>query len=221
MNPDFGITVDTSEFTRALREYAATSQRTLAEILNRKAYWIAWKAFRYSPRADRQKIVDLGVREYHKTGKRGKELKAITRDYTADNLRAVYVGLLRKRNLLYEQGTQINAETIKEHFSRRLGGIGYLASGWVRAIRKLSKHIGQPANVDVAGKAKGYAKLAQEGAFPVVEFANLAEAKFGFAPGTPARMLAAFKRAFDEETQTMHDQAIRRMQLDADKVNAR
>lgn len=130
------LETDFRNFNRVMRKYLDTTSKSMAKALNSKAYELAWHAEKNTERASRAKIEALGVvgtklRKDRKTGrlKRGRNL------IDQDRAEAVLVGLWKKQGKSFTQA-ELKAEAGR-FIGRRLSAIGYLASGWIPAIRRL------------------------------------------------------------------------------------
>lgn len=133
MNLEF----DTKQFERTLRRYLASTSKDVATALNTKAYELAWHTERNTKRASRAEIEQLGIvghklRKDRKTGRLKKGAAIHERNSRA---RAIVVGKRRKA------GQELNNREItkeaRQLVTGRLRAIGYLASGWIPAIKKL------------------------------------------------------------------------------------
>lgn len=218
------ITIDMREFNAALSEYVKWSKRSLPDIINRKAAAVAYAAYKNTPRADPSVIQQelslrvAGQRTNKKTGK--------TRNvYALDDRRAV-AGIMYARDKAVGKTPRSYAEykaSALKYAANRVTAVGTLAAGWIGAVRKLIK----AANTQIGGmqwkKHKGFGNAvpAVNGWSPVATFSyNLLERKPGGAQIDP-RCVDALQAAFNEEAKSTMEEVARRMQEQANRINAR
>lgn len=216
------ISIDTTEFNAALREYVKVSKRTLGEIINKRAFRLLMRAFELTPRADRSTVMNafgLSVKGFKVNKKTGK----IRTSYKLDDRRRAY-------DLL--QGSRVARGLAPLSYAKAMGGalslsvqrvnsIGTLAAGWVGAIRAISGKIRESAPKRQKVKPPGTAKPAQEGWNPSAEFAyNATEFKKSGIQLDP-RLTPVLQQAFNDEAKDMMQYVAERMQKDADRFNAK
>ena len=145
------LTVDTSRFTRALREYAATTKKDGDEIVNTAAKHLCYRAVQTTQFANKSEIEALRqVSSVVVFGKRGQKLK----DFTASSLRSqrkrtnyaatskgfmIYLASLRKRGKSpaeFSSRKTLEAGALKM-IGARLRAVNYLRSGWLTAAKSL------------------------------------------------------------------------------------
>ncbi len=182
------VKFDSSRFQKAFRDRVARSKKTLPEITNTVAYFVAKTAMDNTKRADKQEIEALGVMGYQvlKLGKKDKEtgkliaqgfLKKFKAIYDQDGpIRAIFVSILLKagKNPRSFGAGEIGQGAIKL-LARRMKSIGFLASGWIPSLNKLSKINGYgsaKSGIQTWGKPKGGIKLAVDGWSPKCELWN-------------------------------------------------
>ncbi len=127
--------VNTAEFQRTLRRYREFSKRDLATIVNTKALFIARRALRETPKADKAKIAkELG--RIIKTGKNAGKLR-LAKGSQHD---APLAALIINKRLGTGRGLrgEAMAKTIRSFIASRMRSIAFLKSGWIPAIKALS-----------------------------------------------------------------------------------
>jgi hypothetical protein len=149
------ITVKTNfpEWQATLRRYLAATSKTLEHALIDKAWWICRRAIRLTRRAKQSEIEQLGVvsrtlevykrplkngQFRYKVDKKSGRIKstAVFGKYT--RARAIIVARLRDSgDLKGFTGAQIE-EMAARMVKSRLSAIGFVASGWIGAFRKLT-----------------------------------------------------------------------------------
>jgi len=163
------LSVNTHEFATTLKRYMALSRRGPADIINRKAFFIARGACRLTPKADKAQIkTTLGRIIKKKTGARTLVLaKAADRDMS---LAEAIIRARFYRAGLPQPSKEKIGELIEGLINSRMRSIAFLKSGWLPAIRSLdalvSNKRGAPALDKAAvqvGQPKGGATAAKEG----------------------------------------------------------
>lgn len=218
------LEVDLAEFQTALRNYLVICKRTVAEILNRKLFYIAKRAFAYTPRAKREAVEQiLGVSGYKlskskKTGtlKRGAAILSagapIFRIINAARGRAGEKGLY---------GAAM-AQAARKKVTSRLRAIGSLQAGWLGPIKTLAraaKDFFSATGSLPRVKGQGEAEPAKEGFSPEASLSYNLASRTSAGLYIDPRVSDALQKAFQEETRDMEAYTIRRMQQDADTVN--
>jgi len=135
------VTVDTSRFDAAWKEYIPKTRRSLADAVNSRTFFLMLRLYILlppkSPQAARNKILDyfnrpIGARRIDKkTGKflgRSRELRLVHLIAQAKNAKAGKPGL-------YGQDMRDAAGKLRR---RAAGSVGYLKSAVTKAIKKLS-----------------------------------------------------------------------------------
>ena len=135
------VTVDTSRFDAAWKEYLPKTRRSLADAVNSRTFFLMLRLYILlppkSPQAARNKILDyfnrpIGARRIDKkTGKflgRSRELRLVHLIAQAKNAKAGKPGL-------YGQDMRDAAGKLRR---RAAGSVGYLKSAVTKAIKKLS-----------------------------------------------------------------------------------
>ena len=208
---DVRIQFDLGGFRNTLNRYLRTTSRSRARALNGKAYEIAARAERHTKRADRGEIEALGVvgirlRKNRKTG----TLKKGANIYdTGGRGRAILIAKLKRDGQAIPSGAEVDSMT-RRMISRRLSAIGYIASGWIPAIRKLFRFadfkLGRGTSKQ-RGKPNGYAIAATEGSL-TAEIANSVDALEKGSVQTLAEQ--ALARAFNEAQADMEAYLLRK-----------
>lgn len=237
------LTIDTSQFQRALREYAETTRKTGAQILNQRAYNIAGRAMdmlKPAPggeQAQRSKIKSYlqkrrgaARRVITKTGKRSKKFVKKSLQLVVANLiiqkRRAHAGLVG----LYGQ-KMIEAEG--KFTQAAQAGVGYLKAPLIGIIRVLTGH--QPSGARMPIKTRwGNISIFESGRFKAT--GTVIPAKPGNSPsvtmnlkwntkGAPTKVerlvFPHLQRAFDAEAAALKQHVIDKLQKAADKINAR
>ena len=134
------MTIDTSEFDRTLVKYMKHSKRTIAQVVNQKAYWITAHAMKFTKQADKKAI--------RKWARNWKESAPV---------------IIKSYNLKKPFDKQ---EYIKKFIKYRLRGVGYLRAGFVMALRMFGRITRNPKRVagmpKLAGRPKGSARFAND-----------------------------------------------------------
>lgn len=191
------IDIDTREFNAALRDYVRHSSRSLAEIINKRAVNICFRAIRHTPAARKPTI--------------NRDLRQKSRVASKAPLGAILAQKGRNPGLYGDDMTAaVDTLKLKRHRS-----IGYIKSGWFGAIKDLQPHakvFRRPPRVNVSNSPKGYARAAKPGINPTAEIINQVEGAI-----TVGR--AALQRAMNEDALDMRDYVARKMQQDAKRYN--
>lgn len=226
------------EFSHALRSYLKQTRRDLADVLNKKSYFIVRRAIWYTHKADRAKMIrELGaheVSELQKTAtgelsryKRGKNAGQLRRRRTFEfgeqgsllNSRVgkILIAKLRKTNQPIP-ATKVLQRMAERFFQARLRSIAFLKSGWITARDGFKRAIrgggfGLPPNDRDAkqyGRAKGDYRRASPGFRPVAMMINRAIAKGDKKNALHRFGQPALQRAFNEEIASMKDFVLNR-----------
>jgi hypothetical protein len=197
------VKIDTREFNAALREYIKFSKRSLAEIVNKRAVNICFRAIRHTPAARRPRI-NRDLRQKSRVAPKA-QLGPILVNYNR--------GRAGKKGL---QGKDMAAAVEKMRLARH-ASVGFVKSGWFGAIRDLqpsAKVFRRPPRVIIKGRPKGYGKAARQGINPTAEIVNQVE-------GAVKVGRHALQRAMNEDALDMRGYVAKKMQQDADRFNAR
>ena len=138
-------TVNTAEFDRALKDYVLKTKKSIPEVLNTKAYWVARNAIQLTRISDKAKI-NAFAKDWAKSG------PTIIKAFDLQKGGSNWGGWTRK-------------EVQKKFAALRRRSIGYLRSGWIPTLRATGGWAKQPKNfkgVAIRGKRKGWVKLARK-----------------------------------------------------------
>jgi hypothetical protein len=202
------VTVDTSRFDAAWKEYLPKTRRSLADAVNSRTFFLMLRLYILlppkSPQAARNKILDyfnrpIGARRIDKkTGKflgRSRELRLVHLIAQAKNAKAGKAGL-------YGQDMRDAAGKLRR---RAAGSVGYLKSAVTKAIKKLSPSFQQfggtrrakkgSAQVRVVAGNQALINLANQYGLPQENVsmhrgssAYAYNAKAGFSPSSHVRL---------------------------------
>jgi hypothetical protein len=223
-----------SKFDEALVEYSKVSSRTLQEIVNTKAYYIARKALWFSPKADSYAMKQQlgGIVTVRRVNKRGKvvkrrELQLVKSERVDAPLAALIVNKRLGRKGDKGLFGRAMAAAIRELLSSRAKSIAFLKSGWLAPIRKLAPFADRRGAPQVdkeakqIGRPKGDATPAQPGFNPVAQIVNLASARRDTKGALVKYISPALAQAFQDETASMWAYMEEKMKPDAEAANAK
>lgn len=156
------VTVDTSRFDAAWKEYLPKTRRSLADAVNSRTFFLMLRLYILlppkSPQAARNKILDyfnrpIGARRIDKkTGKflgRSRELRLVHLIAQSKNAKAGKAGL-------YGQDMRDAAGKLRR---RAAGSVGYLKSAVTKAIKKLSPSFQQFGGTRRAKKGSAQVRI--------------------------------------------------------------
>jgi hypothetical protein len=185
---EVSVKVDTRAFDAAFHKYMAVTRHSLAEICNKKAAYIATRALKSTKRASRASIeASLGKKiVVSRTTKKGrviksKKLSLVQADIADAPLAALIVN--KRRGARGEPGLRgaEMATAVSKMINRRFSSIGFIASGWIKAIQELSAALKERFSYDrkvkAFGKVKGGATAAKPGWNPTAIIFNNIDAK--------------------------------------------
>jgi hypothetical protein len=153
------IKLDTRDFNRALKEYAAESKRDIAELLNQKAYSVLIAAAAINRRADRARVLsELGQQSSSirankvRITKSGKVIrgKPVFEKVFSPTLYAIIFAKAKKSG---QKIIDIEAAAQKE-LSRRLSSISFMKAGWFAALKKVAFSIGKSLKKENSRRGK-------------------------------------------------------------------
>ncbi len=210
-----GIQFDSRAFREEFRKRVLRSKKTLAEIVNEVTFQILRRAWKLTPKADRSAIEALGI-TYRTMNKKGTKLlkkrKAIIQPTTAFKLIALKaMWRFGPKPRSFASAADLNAAIAKK-LGRRSSSVGFIASGWVPAMRRIIMAI--HGRSLTGGGLKTFSKT-RGGAKPAVEsfnpFAEIENATGMNAPNQTATSQSrvyrslekAWGQALDEETADM------------------
>jgi hypothetical protein len=205
-----GIKVDTSAFDRAFKEYLNYNKRSLAEIVNTKAYFIARNAIGDTKAADKGKIE--------------KELMGPSKDYPKAPLAAIIINSQRgKGNGL--SGAKMKA-AVEKLIRARKAHVNFVRSGWKTAMKQLasavpSKRGQRPVPAGVRDRRfTGGAKAAKANWFAIASIWNSARDKTGKGTAKIQQILQdGAQKAIDRETASMKEYVMKKLQEHVKRFN--
>lgn len=226
--------------------YVRVSSKTLQEIINTKAYYIARKALWFTKKADAPKIrEELGevkgtalVRL--KSGKWSHSKKNVQSFFTRGGARAeapLLALIIQKQSKKSGQGSPWKGrsraagaaamlEAMRRKLNARVQSIAFLRAGWLPGIRTLAPLADKggslpPIDARQRGQPKGYAKPAGAGFNPVAEIVNKATTYRDQKGALIKYGGPALQQAFDDEALDMQVYIERKMKEDAAVFNAK
>ena len=228
------VKFDTSEMNRALRDYMKVSSKSLAEVCNQKAFFMARGAARLSHRANAEKIeTELGkTSTIVKQLTRGKNIGKFRKTgFTVKNS-SVAEGILRSR-IHAKGGVQPTKAdflaTVKKFIVARAKSAAFLAAGWIPAIKYFESRVKSKAGAPPmdrsvklkASKPLGGAVEAQPGWNPRAILWNSAIAKRSKTGGQALSKTAgdALQAAMQAEVKSMRKHIADKLQGDANQHN--
>lgn len=202
--------VDTSRFDRAMREYMRYTSKDLTEAINQKAFNIALKAFKYTYAADKGTI--------------GASLSANSDKFPGLSVaEAIALDRLRKKGIGRPTKSELNAEARKT-INLRKGASKFLKSGWIPAIKALSRVVPQKGSyvqAELGGKRKpkGGATSASP-IFSLNKEATLWNSIFADGDGKARKYLTqGLQQAMDEEAADMEAYIRRKIEKNNERFN--
>jgi hypothetical protein len=219
------VTVDSRSFDRAFRDYLKVSQKSLAEICNNKAARVAAAAIRETKRANRGKIEsDLGryvtVQETSKRGKVVNRRRLVLNTRTGHTAPLAELIINKRRGRAGQPGLEgaAMAQAVRKMLASRFRSIGFLASGWLAAIKAILPSLVDRSGIRIdrsvkwRGKPKGDAKPARAGWNPLATVENKVD------KGERASRIISegVQRALDSEAKDMQTYVDRKLRKDAD-----
>lgn len=117
------VQVDTKAFDKALDEYMKFTKKSVADVINAKAYYIARNAVLFTHKASASKIET--------------DLNESSRDFPDVPLAAIIINSrLKKQGKKGLSGRKM-AQAVKKMINARKKAVNFLRSGWLPAIRIL------------------------------------------------------------------------------------
>jgi hypothetical protein len=212
---EVSISFNDAEFTRALRDYAARSQKALPRVINQKLFYIAANAAKLTPRVTREQIEqELGVKGYRlEFGKRGKILASSKKrksiNAITDATSLIHLIINRRLGKSGKKGLYGTAmrTAVAQFLKKRFQSVGTLKAGWTAAIRRLGAAIGatfQNAGASASVRGKSSATVAREGWNPTASLTyNTNSFDQDHRPYLDARLMKALRAAFEAEKKLM------------------
>lgn len=189
--------VDDAMFQRTLLKYVQHTKRSIREILNVKAYWVARNAIKFTRAADKAEI-----NAFAKNWKRSAP---------------VIIKMFGLKN-----NEDWNPKTYQKKLAaNRRRGIGYLRSGWIPTLKKTggwAKQSRSYKGVRHKGRRKGFCKLAKSNwssATQIVSLVGYKKTKHGRSKSqveaAKAYVKPALRKAITKEAQSMGTYIRRKM----------
>lgn len=213
-----------TQFNNVLKQYLQWTKRTLSEVLNSKAYFVARKALWHTHKADPAVIRD-SLNQFVSTSRTTKS----GRDVRSDAPRAALI-INARRGARGEPGLYGSemARGVRQLIATRVKSVAFIKSGWIPAIRILgtfARDKGGAAPVDRSAKVYGAEKGA---AYPAVEGEQMTSRIVNSATGRSGSGYKALDKyggaglelAFYDEAGSMQDYIERKMAEDAARANA-
>jgi hypothetical protein len=167
------------EFQRTLRQYVRLSRRTIPDIVNTKAFYIARRAVRETPKADKLKIgKELSQMVYtFKATKKGavrgfSKVRRYDSFGRSTEVPLVYLLIQARRRRQGKKGLYGSkmAEAVRRFIPSRQSTVAFLKSGWLPAIKQLSRFAKEKSgaappdsSVKQIGRDRGRAVPARDG----------------------------------------------------------
>lgn len=238
------VSIDTTEFQAATRELLKWTSRSLPEFLNSRNFYLMLRCYiltkPHSPQSERNRIKaymteQIGDRRMDRsTGKRVGKGRTLQRRHLIAQAKNTKAG---NKGLYGDSMKKAAASLLR----RAIGSVGYLKSGWAKAIKKQSGHFSQfgystkksggvqvPGNAALIALANQYGLPQENVAMHKGTHAHITRARDGFNPvaisdiaweianGQDGRVAAvlnpAAEKAFADETKEMQAHLARYMQ---------
>ena len=143
--------MDTKEFDKTLLRYAELSKKSLPDIINTKAYYVAAGAQKFTEKAELS------------------DLKAFAKNWDKSHRTIIKTYGLRK-------GQFDKKQMMNKFYKYRKRTVAYIRAGWRMAVSVLGRFTNLPRRVDkarVVGRPKGGVKVAKKGTWsPTVSMWN-------------------------------------------------
>ncbi len=237
------LTWSQTKFNSALKDYLMVTSRTVERAVNTKAFYIARAATRFTLKVGKDKIAyELGTLKLRvqKSTKGGKlSFRALKDLRSARSSEAPLAALIINKRLgdgktfrghsgkgLYGRDMR---DAIKYLVGIRKRSVGFIASGWLGAIKRLAPYAdkiggadsGTDATIKRLGAYKGGATPAKEGKVMVATIINNALAKHDKHNSLARHGGQGLQLAFDHETKSILTYLANKMKPDTDKANRR
>ena len=124
------VTVNTSEFNRAFDQYMTLTKKSLADVVNTKAAWIAYNAMTGTYKANAKTIRS--------------ELNAVSEMSPTLTVAQALVISRHKDDALTKK--QLNAAA-RKLIAKRTRAVGFLRAGWRKAVSLLMPHADKKRNI--------------------------------------------------------------------------
>ena len=254
------VTIDTRPFDQALKSYLATTQRSLAEVMNQRAYNVAGRTAGYLPPFAGVEAEKARIQHYLTAQLGPSRKKTVTKGRRAGQSVASGRQLERRHLIIQKIQKRLGRKGLWGGGSARTGkasgsgkmlqyagemlrrakvGAGHLRAIWLPIIRGLFPHI-RYRRIDGPNPHpfRGIAQWPGSAASSTVQPAKPAFNPFAeliaritthgprvLVPSQDAKVMrletAALQRAFDDEGKQLVEHVARKLQEEANKVNAR
>jgi len=225
MNPT--LTVNTTQMEAALREYMKTSRHSIAFVLNRKLFHIARRAYDLTPVAKRDSILrTFNVEQTERVVAKGRHAGKIRRKTNYSGLNQSAFRIMNWKRKKSGKATLRGAEALratKAMVASRLRAVGSLKSGWVGAIVRLKNILNETFLPPFKNRLNnpGTALPARPGPNPVSEVQYRLAINKRLSAKIDPRVVDALQKAFNAEAADTWRHLTAKLQLDANKVNAK
>ncbi len=239
----FSLKWEQAKFNTVLKAYLVATTRTVERAVNTKAFYIARAATRFTLRTGKEKIAyELGITtlRVQKTSKKGKlymrKAVMLTQATTSDAPLAALIINARLGAGKSFRGVSGRGlwgremrDAIKYLIGTRKRSIGFIASGWLGAIKRLAPYADKIGGADSGtdetikrlGAYKGGATPAKEGKVMIATIINNALAKHDKHNSLARHGGKGLELAFAHETKSMLTYLANKMKPDTDKANRR
>ena len=211
-----GITIDTKEFEAALAEYIKVSKRDFAYIINKRALNVAFHAIRQTPKARRVAIRQELMSPSRESPSAPIAALIINRQLGKAQAKFVHEHKQKSQQLRGLHGAEMRA-AIQKLIKKRQNTIGYIRSGWLKAIhvlKRVTKDSKRPPRVNVFGRVEGDVRPAKSGINPTAVIINSTRAAVKIGAAGLAKAIAL-------DAADMREFTAKRLQKTANRFNAR
>lgn len=175
------VNVDMANFRRAVDLALANSSRELSVATNARMYFLLRRALDLTKRASRQAIEKLGVYRFDVYTKKGTVRKRaqLVQAVNPNTLAFIRINQAKNPNFARKFGSRGELqEAAKKWTTRKFSAVGFLASLWIKAIRRFDRNAGSGRRglpPDASGAARlhenvgGLAVIARPGFSPVAQ----------------------------------------------------
>jgi len=154
--------IDTSEFDGTFKEYMKVSSRELEKAVNTKAYFIARRAMRETPKPERQKIYDEMDKQITAVSRHGRSIGksgVVDRKYAQAQRwltkKRGTTPYFRQRRAAYARQLK---DAVRKIVGQKVRSAGFMKAGWIPAIQALAP-VSDPGGAPSMGlKPKPYGK---------------------------------------------------------------
>lgn len=200
------ITVDTSQFNKAFKEYMRYSKRSFPEACNQHAYYIARNAVMLTKGADKGEIEAT--------------LMGSSNKYPGIPLAAILVNKqLKGKGEAGINGNEM-ARAVRKYVRQAKASVNFVKSGWIPAIKRLALVVPKkggspiPPGTDKVGRDFGGASPATGGSWnPIAYIWNSVQgSKVNGDKSKKVRKIleVGAQRAINMETKSMRDYIVRK-----------